>query len=83
MIEQLLWKLHCPGNICNAPVKFAINEIGAPAKEQTKRGGHHQIVALVGDRQATGLHRHHQRIEPGIGHHDVGAAAEHDHRHAA
>src|SRR4029450_5188377 len=47
MIEQLFWKLHCPGNICNAPVKFAVDEIGAAAKEQTKRRGYDKIVAQV------------------------------------
>src|SRR5438034_7063352 len=47
MIEQLFWKLHCPGNICHAPVKFAVDEVGAPAKEQTKRRGYDQVVAQV------------------------------------
>src|SRR4029453_18200809 len=47
MIEQLFWKLHCPGNICNAPVEFAVDEIGAPAKEQTKRRGYDKVVAQV------------------------------------
>src|SRR6185369_8310957 len=47
MIEQLFWELHCPGNICDAPVKFAVDEIGAAAKEQTERRGYDQIVAQV------------------------------------
>ena len=34
MIEQLLWELHCPRDLCRAAVKFAVDEIGAPAEEQ-------------------------------------------------
>src|SRR2546421_6072743 len=45
---ELLRKLHCPGNICRAAVKLAINEIGAPSKEKTDWRGHDQVVAQVG-----------------------------------
>src|SRR5437016_6856027 len=47
MIEQLLRELHRPWNICHAPVKLAIDEIRAAAKEQTKRRGYDKIVAQV------------------------------------
>src|SRR5438067_8953087 len=47
MIEQLLWKLHCPGNICDASIKFSVDEIGAAAKEQTNRRSYDQIIAQV------------------------------------
>ena len=40
MIEQFFWKLHRPGNIGDASVKLAINEIGASAKEQSERRGY-------------------------------------------
>src|SRR5438128_843082 len=47
MIEQLLWKLHRPRKICDASIKFSVDEIGAAAKEQTNRRSHDQIIAQV------------------------------------
>src|SRR2546427_5142086 len=47
IIEKLFWKLHRPRNICDAPVKFSIDEISAAAKEQTNRRSYDQIVAQV------------------------------------
>src|SRR5439155_22499459 len=47
MIEKLFWKLHRPRNICDAPIKFTIDEISAAAKEQTNWRSYDQIVAQV------------------------------------
>src|SRR6266568_4676427 len=46
-IEQFFWKLHRPGNVCDAAIKFSIDEIGAAAKKQTKRRSHDKIVSQV------------------------------------
>ena len=47
MIEQLLWKLHCPGNIRDAPIKLAVDEISAASEEQTNRRGDDEIITEV------------------------------------
>src|SRR6266478_5738440 len=47
MIEQFLWKLHRPGNVRDAPIQFAVDEIGAASKEQANRRSYDQIVAQV------------------------------------
>src|SRR5262249_59420882 len=47
MMEQFLRELHCPGNIRDAPIKLAIDEISAAPEEQPNRSGHNQIVAQV------------------------------------
>jgi hypothetical protein len=47
MIEQFLWKLHCPGNIRDAPIKLAIDEVGAAPKEQTNRRSNDKVVAEI------------------------------------
>src|SRR5438552_4913922 len=50
MIEQYFWELHCPRNICDAPIKFAVDEIGAATEEQTDRRGNDQIIAEISPR---------------------------------
>src|SRR5438128_98497 len=47
MVEQFLRKLHRPGKVCGPPIKLAIDEIGAPTKEQPDRRGDDKIVAKV------------------------------------
>src|SRR5262249_56094394 len=47
MIEQFLRELYCPRNICDPPVKLAINEIRAAPEEQSEWRGHNQIVAQI------------------------------------
>ena len=47
MIKQFFWKLHCPRNASGAPVKLAVNEIGAAAEEQTDRRCDDEIVAQI------------------------------------
>src|SRR6266487_2320831 len=47
MIEQLLWKLHCPRNGCDTPIKLSVDEIRAAAQEQTNRRGHGEIVGQI------------------------------------
>src|SRR6266849_9020514 len=47
MIEQFLRELHRTRKICSASIKFAVNKIGAPAKEQSERRSHTKIVAQI------------------------------------
>src|SRR6266403_3004459 len=47
MVEQFLWKLHCPGNIRYPPIEFAVDKIGAAPKEQSNRRCDDEIVAEV------------------------------------
>src|SRR5438132_12983987 len=47
MIEQFLWKLHCPGNIRDPPIKLAIDEVRAAPKEQTNRRSNDKVVAEI------------------------------------
>ena len=50
MIEQFLRELHRPRNICDAAIKFAVDEIGAAAEEQTDRRRNDQIIAEISPR---------------------------------
>ena len=47
LIEQLLGKLHRPGDAGDPSIKLAIDEIRAAPEEQTDRRGHDQVVAQV------------------------------------
>src|SRR5437016_4279643 len=47
MIEQLLWELHCPGNIRDSPIKLAVDKISTASEEQPNRRGHDQVIAQV------------------------------------
>ena len=48
MIEQFFRKLHRPGNVGRAPVKFAVDEIGAAPEEQPERRSHAKVVGEIG-----------------------------------
>src|SRR5262249_42422248 len=47
MIEQFLRELYCPRNICDPPVKLAIDEIRAAPEEQSEWRGYNQIAAEI------------------------------------
>ena len=47
MIEQFLRELHCPWEICDPPVKFSVDKIGAAPEEKTNRCGYNQIIAEI------------------------------------
>src|ERR1051326_6244216 len=48
ILEKFFRELHCPGNLRAPPVELAVNEICAPAKEQSDRCSRDQCVAQIG-----------------------------------
>src|SRR5262249_17727820 len=47
MIEQFLRELYCPRNICDPPVKLAIDEIRAASEEQSEWRGYTEMAAKI------------------------------------
>src|SRR5438445_548567 len=45
--EKFFWELHRPRSIGRPSIEFAVDEICAPAEEQSERCGHDQRIAQI------------------------------------